>query len=178
MLEHRPLSAHRKKSHQHPRVSAQRLLSWHTPEELVFVLLRHSQCLISSRKSCANLIVILAIVTAAATKLASLHHTTRSLPKGCAVSAPLLRSSCKHTACSTMPARRASFSQLPALSGIALLTKLSSPISRDASVRNQCVSRYQYAPGRTECWSSDCSLNCGAGESNSRVVNGLCQAST
>ena len=30
-----------------PRVSAQRLLSWHTPEELVFVLLRHSKCLIS-----------------------------------------------------------------------------------------------------------------------------------
>ena len=49
---------------------------WHTPEELVFVLLRHSQCLISSRKSCANLIIIVAIVTAAATRLASPLHTT------------------------------------------------------------------------------------------------------
>ena len=42
VLEHRPLSAHRKKSYEHPRALAQPLLSWQTPQELVFVVLRHS----------------------------------------------------------------------------------------------------------------------------------------
>ena len=40
VLGHRPLSAHRKKSYEHPR--AQPLLSWQTPQEFVFVVLRHS----------------------------------------------------------------------------------------------------------------------------------------
>ena len=42
VLGHRPLSAHRKKSFEHPRALAQPLLSWQTPQELVFVVLRHS----------------------------------------------------------------------------------------------------------------------------------------
>ena len=42
VLGHRPLSTHRKKSHEHPRALAQPLLSWQTPQELDFVVLRHS----------------------------------------------------------------------------------------------------------------------------------------
>ena len=104
---------------------------------------------VSSRKSCANLIVILAIVTAAATRLAFPFHTTWSI-----TSEGLRRSGI--------------FFSLPALSGIALPVKLPSSISRNASERSQCVSRCQYAPKRTECSSFDCSLECGAGESNRR----------
>ena len=77
----------------------------------------------------------------------------RPFPKGCATSPPRLRSSCKHTCNSRMLVRRSGifFSQLPALSGIALPMKLPSSISRDASERSQCIFRCQRALGRTEC---------------------------
>ena len=41
VFEHRPLSALRKKSKEYPHALAQPLLSWQTPHELVFVVLRH-----------------------------------------------------------------------------------------------------------------------------------------
>ena len=38
----RTLSAHKKKSHEHPHALAQPLLLWQIPQELVFLVLRHS----------------------------------------------------------------------------------------------------------------------------------------
>ena len=86
---------------------------------------------VSSRKSCANLIVTLATVTAAATRLAFPCHTTWSI-----------------TSEELRPSRI--FFSLLALSGIALPLKLHTSISRDASERSHCVSRCQYAPRRKE----------------------------
>ena len=92
---------------------------------------------VSPHTSCANLIIILAIVTAAATRLAFTRpdHFRRAAP--CLLLDSGRRASTP--ACSTMPVRRAgiSFSKLPALSGIALLMKLPSSISRTISVRRR-----------------------------------------
>ena len=78
-----------------------------------------------------------------------------------------------------------SFSQLQALPGFALLIKLPSSISRTISVRRRrdrvesscflAVNTYQEERNVDHITAS---LECGAGESKSRVVNGLCEAST
>ena len=79
VLEHRPLSAHKKDSHQYPRVSAQIIVVGNSSRIRLRALYTLS---VSSRTSCANLIVIFAIVTVAATRLAFLFHTTWSINFG------------------------------------------------------------------------------------------------
>ena len=163
----RLLSAHKKKSHQHPHVFAQRLLAWQTPQELVNVLLR----LISQLMCQLDLHPRHHRRRRHETCFSSSHdlvdHFRRAAScllffvSGRRVSTP---------ACSIMPARRAGicFSQLLALSGIALPIKLCSSISRIIALRRRRVrveSSCFSHPRRTECWPSVCSLECGAGES-------------
>ena len=164
-------------------------LSWQTSQELVFVLLRHSQCLIS------QLMCQLDLhprqhhrrrrqETCFSSSHDLVDHTRRAAScllffvSGRRVSTP---------ACSIMPARRAGicFSQLPALSGIALPIKLCSSISRTIAVRRRrvrdgvivflTVSAHQ--EGRNVGHLSARS-NVALASQNAGVVNGLRRAST
>ena len=82
----------RRKSHQRTHVLAQRLLAWQTPQELVFVLLRHSQCLVSQ--------LVRQLDPHPRHLHRCCHQATRPgrpLVKGCVMSSFLrLRSSCEH----------------------------------------------------------------------------------
>ena len=129
---------------------------------------------VSSRKSCANLIVILAIVTAAATRLAFFLFTRpgRSLRKGWAMSPPRLGSSCKHTCkprqCMFIKPKFPSHG-LQLLVWTRFADKLSSSVSCIIAVRRRRVSAMFLAVStRQEGRNVDdlfCTLECGSGGS-------------
>ena len=137
----------------------------------------------SSRNSCTNLILILAIVTAAATGLlSSFTQPDRPLPNGCVMSPLLrLRSSCKHT-CKSRQCLFIKPHGLQLLVRTRFADNLPSSVSCIIAVRRRCVRAMFLAVSthqeRRDVGYLSARSNVALAIRNTGVVNGLRQAST